>query len=84
MSSYSIGRHGRQTWIDMCQRARVDPHDLVCKHLNVILQNVFDALDDQSQVFLLSSSLYNKPAYMFNFRPMTVNWQVLLTTQSLH
>lgn len=39
----------------MCQRARLDPHDLVQANLNVILKNVTEALDDQSKVRLTLS-----------------------------
>ncbi|KAG6864935.1 hypothetical protein C0991_006286 [Blastosporella zonata] len=39
-----IGHHhlicdnSRQTWIDLCQRARADPHDLTTKHLDKLLK----------------------------------------------
>ncbi|KAI0944136.1 hypothetical protein AcV7_002042 [Taiwanofungus camphoratus] len=41
----------RQTWIELCQRAHVDPHDLVCQHLDSILQKVLDALNAQSKSY---------------------------------
>ncbi|EMD33195.1 hypothetical protein CERSUDRAFT_142825 [Gelatoporia subvermispora B] len=35
----------RQTWIELCQKAGVDPHDLVYQYLDDLLANVMDVLD---------------------------------------
>ncbi|KAG6915850.1 hypothetical protein DXG01_009609 [Tephrocybe rancida] len=32
--------NSRQTWIDLCQRARVDPHDLTIKHMDKLLKHI--------------------------------------------
>ncbi|TBU31959.1 ARM repeat-containing protein [Dichomitus squalens] len=41
------GRSGtiRPVWIELCQKARVDPHELVSAHTDAILDKVFSAID---------------------------------------
>ncbi|KAF5374683.1 hypothetical protein D9615_008940 [Tricholomella constricta] len=35
--------NSRQTWIDLCQKARTDPHDLTTKHLDKLLKLILGA-----------------------------------------
>lgn len=44
------GSSSRQTWIELCQKARVDPHELVSGRLDDILQKVFEALNVDRKV----------------------------------
>ncbi|KAI0710312.1 ARM repeat-containing protein [Cerioporus squamosus] len=39
----------RPVWIELCQKAKVDPHDLVSAHADAILEKVFSAIDVQSK-----------------------------------
>ncbi|KAF9479098.1 ARM repeat-containing protein [Pholiota conissans] len=39
----------RQTWIDICQRARVDPYELINKYLNELLDIVLEASTAKSK-----------------------------------
>ncbi|CCM02945.1 uncharacterized protein FIBRA_05060 [Fibroporia radiculosa] len=39
----------RQIWIECCQKARVDPHALVCERIESVFQEVMGALDIQSK-----------------------------------
>jgi len=39
MSTYSAGPT-RQTWIDICQKAAIDPKELIEKHIDKLLQLV--------------------------------------------
>ncbi|RPD57344.1 ARM repeat-containing protein [Lentinus tigrinus ALCF2SS1-7] len=36
-------------WIELCQKAKVDPHDLVTAHADIILDKVFSAIDVESK-----------------------------------
>lgn len=49
-SSLCTGGPYRQTWIDICQRARVDPHELVTKRLDKLTDLVLDATLTQGKV----------------------------------
>ena len=44
------GGPDRQTWIDICQRARVDPHELVTNRLDKLIDLVLDASLTQGKV----------------------------------
>ena len=39
----------RQVWVELCQKARVDPHELVSSHTDAILDKVFSAIDAASK-----------------------------------
>ncbi|CAL1711997.1 unnamed protein product [Somion occarium] len=41
--------HSRQTWIELCQAGRIDPHDLVSSHAERVLSKVLSACDVQSK-----------------------------------
>ncbi|GBE83943.1 eIF-2-alpha kinase activator GCN1 [Sparassis crispa] len=43
--------HSRQTWIELCQKAHVDPHALVCARLDDILKKVMNALDSHAKTY---------------------------------
>lgn len=47
---YVPGPNSRPTWIELCQAARVDPHELVTSHTESVLSAVFNACDVVSQV----------------------------------
>ena len=40
----------RPVWIELCQKARVDPHELVSTHTDAILDKVFSAIDASAKV----------------------------------
>ena len=42
----------RPVWIELCQKARVDPHELVSTHTDAILDKVFSAIDASAKVCL--------------------------------
>ncbi len=46
----ATGGPDRQTWIDICQRARVDPHELVTNRLDKLIDLVLDASLTQGKV----------------------------------
>lgn len=39
----ALGGSDRQTWIDICQRLSADPHELINKNLNKIVNVILDA-----------------------------------------
>ncbi|KAI0800349.1 ARM repeat-containing protein [Fomes fomentarius] len=41
--------NARQVWIELCQKAKVDPHELVTAHADAILQKVFNSIDSNSK-----------------------------------
>jgi len=53
---FVLGGSDRQTWIDMCQKAAVDPREIVDKYLDRLLKLVLDANVAKSQVPFLSAS----------------------------
>jgi len=56
---FTLGGSDRQTWIDVCQKATVDPGAIVDKHLDRLLKLVLDASAAKSQVSFISSSMYS-------------------------
>lgn len=42
-SQLFVGGTSRQTWIDLCQKAHTDPHELTNKHLDKLLKLILGA-----------------------------------------
>jgi len=59
LMGFTLGGSDRQTWIDVCQKATVDPRAVVDKHLDRLLKLVLDASAAKSQVPFISSSIYS-------------------------
>jgi hypothetical protein len=59
LTGFILGGSDRQTWIDVCQKAIVDPRAIVDKHLDRLLKLVLDASVAKSQVPFISSSTYS-------------------------
>ena len=51
----------RPVWIELCQKARVDPHELVTTHVDAILEKVFSAISVAAKVRGSSSCLSCTP-----------------------
>ncbi|OBZ65072.1 Translational activator GCN1 [Grifola frondosa] len=51
LAHHSAAGGSRQTWIDMCQKGGVDPHQLVCAYLDQILITVVESLNLQSKTY---------------------------------
>ncbi|KAH9925947.1 ARM repeat-containing protein [Epithele typhae] len=49
----------RQVWIELCQKARVDPHELVTAHADAILEKVYSAMEVDSK----AASGFSEAAY---------------------
>jgi hypothetical protein len=43
---FCVGAPSRQTWIELCQKAGTDPHDLVNRNVEKLLKIVLDATED--------------------------------------
>jgi len=56
---FILGGSDRQTWIDVCQKAIVDPRAIVDKYLVRLLKLVLDASAAKSQVSFISSLTYS-------------------------
>ena len=40
----------RPLWIELCQKAHIDPHELVTSHVDAVLEKVFSVNDDRTKV----------------------------------
>ncbi len=46
----------RPVWIELCQKARVDPHELVSAHADALLARVLQAIDVDNKVGPIQTS----------------------------
>ena len=49
-SCFFAGGSDRQTWIDLCQKASLDPYELINKYLDTLFDLVLDAACSESKV----------------------------------
>ena len=49
-----LGGKSRQLWVELCQKARIDPHSLVEERADDMLRDVFSIDESQSKVMLIT------------------------------
>lgn len=56
---FKPGGPSRQTWIDLCQKAWADPHDLVTKNLDKLFELIHAASVATSRVSDIPTGLFS-------------------------
>ncbi|KAL4249154.1 TOG domain-containing protein [Abortiporus biennis] len=47
----ALSNRSRQTWIELCQATRIDPHDVVSSHAESVIEKVLEATDPESKFY---------------------------------
>lgn len=58
ITDWGVAGSLRPVWIELCQKARLDPHELVSAHADALLTRVLQTIDVDNKVGLIQTSYY--------------------------